>query len=128
MPVSAEHEVAIQVRKHSRGWLLVPVRVPLLPGSVWELKLMLNTGRPQSAIDARLGTVLAAAGLIEPLGGAAYRLNRPIVQGQALPPLVLRVSAGPSLLRLDGMLGLDFLDQFAGMHLDMRSLRLTLIR
>jgi hypothetical protein len=44
----------------------------------------------------------------------AYRLTRPTAHGQALPPLVPRASVGPGLLGLDGMLGLDFLDQFAG--------------
>ena len=126
--MSAGHELTIQARRHPHGWLMIPVALPLLPGAFWELRLMLNSGRPQSALNARLGAVLAAAGAVERFGGTAYRLNRPTVQGQALPPLVLRVSAGPGLLGLDGMLGLDFLDQFAEVQLDMRALRLTLTR
>jgi hypothetical protein len=40
----------------------------------------------------------------------------------------MRVSAGPALLGIEGMPGLDFFEQFAEARFDFQSLRLTLVR
>jgi hypothetical protein len=126
--VSTDRELAIQAHRHDRGWVMISVSVPLQPGVGWQLGMMLNTGRPQSVLSRPLGNVLSSLGLLHRRGRGQYVLRDPAADGQPLPGMVLRLSAGPALLDLDGMIGLDVLDQFTEVRLNTHSLRLTPIR
>ena len=126
--MTAGRELTVEARRHPRGWIMVPLILPILPAASWDLFLMLNTGRPLSVLSMRTRNVLLATGLLEPRSGNLYRLRAPRLAGEPLPENVARASAGPDLLGVDGMLGLDFLDLFAEVRLDTRSLRLTLVQ
>jgi hypothetical protein len=93
----------------------------------WPLELILNTGRPQSVIGPKIRDALLALDVLEQRTRITYVLVGAQVEGRSLPHLPVRVSAGPALLAVEGMLGLDFLDLFAEVRLDTRSLRLTLV-
>ena len=126
--MSTDRELTIQAHRHDRGWVMIPLIVPLQPGVGWQLELVLNTGRPQSVLSRSLGNALSSLGLLHQRDRRQYVLRDPVADGRPVRGLVLRLSAGPALLDLDGMIGLDFLDQFAEVRLNTRSLRLTLVR
>lgn len=126
--MTADGELSIQLAQHARGWLLVRVALPFLPRTPLTLDLMLNTGRPQSALSVSMERALLTLGLLEARGDRTYTLAHAEADGQPLPPIIVRASRGPGLLHVDGMLGLDFLAQFARACLDSATLRLTLTR
>lgn len=126
--MSTDRELTIQTHRHDRGWLMIPLSVPLQPGVGWQLDMMLNTGRPQSVLSRPLGNALLSLGLLQRRDRQHYVLRDPLADGRPFPSLMLRLSTGPALLDLDGMIGLDFLEQFAEVRLNTRSLRLTLVR
>ena len=88
---------------------------------------MLNTGRPLSVISPNTERSLSALGLVEQLGDRQYRLPGLHVNGDRLPDLIVRASAGPALLGVDGMLGWDYLEQFTEVRIAPGTLRITLI-
>ena len=121
-------EITIEAIRHPRGWLMLWLMVPLIPGTPWRLNLMLNTGRPQSVISPRTRDALLVFGVLRQRGRNAYILQGAHAAGEPFADLPLRLSAGPALLGVEGMLGVDCLDLFAEVRLDTRSLRLTLVQ
>ncbi|MGH2584290.1 MAG: hypothetical protein ACRDJE_05195 [Dehalococcoidia bacterium] len=121
-------EISVQTWRHPRGWIIVPLLFPLSGRVPWNVDRMLNTGRPQSCLGQRARDALAAMGHITPSTRTAFTLHNARLGGVRLPDIAMRLSAGPTLLQLEGMLGLDFLEQFAEVRFDVRTLRLTLVR
>jgi hypothetical protein len=118
-------EIAVQCRRHPRGWVVVPLQLPLQPGAFLSFEPILNTGRPRSVISPNTERSLSALGLLEPIGARQYRIPGLHVDGDRLPDMIVRASAGPALLGLDGMLGWDYLRQFDEVRIEPRTLRVT---
>ena len=125
---AANNEIIATLLRHPRGWLILPVTVPLVRQAGLDVYLMLNTGRPQSAISRDTLRFLTVLGHITSTTGSHFVLGNARLGNTALPEIPVRLSAGPGLLGLEGMLGLDFLEQFAEVRLDFTALRLTLLR
>jgi hypothetical protein len=120
-------DISLEGRRHPRGWVRLLLRASLQPGLFWQIDLMLNTGRPQSVVSPTTRNALAALGLIEPNGTGRFRIPRVRVGDDLLPDLHVRVSAGPALLGVDGMLGWDYLERFAEVRIEPRTLRITFV-
>lgn len=118
----------VQTWRHRQGWIIVRFGLPFSDNLPWPLDLMLNTGRPRTAVSASTRDALTALGHVDEIGRNVVRLHGLQLGGEPVPPLIVQVSAGPALLGLEGMLGLDFLDRYAEVRFDTRALRLTLIR
>ncbi len=89
---------------------------------------MLNTGRPRSALSAMTERALHSLDLIERISVNQYRIGNVHTDDKPLPDFIVRVSAGTTLLRVDGMLGWDYLRNVAEVRLDARALRITFVR
>ena len=126
--MTAGREIVLPLRSHPHGWLVLPVAVHAsLTGTPWELELVLNTGRTQSVLSRSMLVAMRALGLFGAQAGPLFVLHRPTVDGALLPDLPLRESAGPGMLGVDGMLGLDFFGRFADACIGTSALRLTLV-
>ena len=126
--MTAAREVVVQAKGHPRGWVILPFRLPLQHGAHWELYLMLNTGRPRSVLSAMTERALHSLDLIERISVNQYRIGNVHTDDKPLPDFIVRVSAGTTLLRVDGMLGWDYLRNVAEVRLDARALRITFVR
>jgi hypothetical protein len=124
----ADDVVVVDTIPHPRGWIIVRFTLPLVGRLPWNLDLMLNTGRPQSALSRTTYRTLDILGLVEPLSGPGTTIRNARMGGVAMPDIPMRISAGPAWLGLEGMLGLDYLSQFAEMRLNFETPRLTLVR
>ena len=121
-------EVIVQALEHPRGWVMLRVRLALQSGVFLQTTFMLNTGRPQSVIGARTAGFLASLDIVEPLDRRRYRIRAPRTEdGEPLPDITARLSAGPALLGVDGMLGWDYLLQFAEVRITPGTLRFTFV-
>jgi len=87
---------------------------------------MLNTSRLQTVVSPRVRDDLLAVGLLRQDSPRVYRLSGTRIAGEPLPDLAVRASPGPAVLGVEGMLGLDFLNQFGRVCLENDTLRLTL--
>jgi hypothetical protein len=125
---AANNELTATLLRHPRGWLILPVTVPLAGQVGLDVYLMLNTGRPQSALSRTTLHLLTALGHITSTVGSHVLIRNAQPGSVALPDISMRVSAGPALLSLEGMRGLDFLEQFAEVRIDFAAMRLTLAR
>ena len=125
---SAGNDVTAEMVRHPRGWLIVSLPLPLTGQSPWDLNLMLNTGRPYSALSRITYTTLAALGQVTPATGSSCLIHSARLGTTMLSNIPMRLSAGPALIGLEGMLGLDFLERFTEVRFHFPSLRLTLMR
>jgi hypothetical protein len=125
---AAHDDVTAEMLRHPRGWFVVRLVLPLIGQLPWDLFLMLNTGRPYSAISPATYIRLADLGLVAPRAGSRVVIRNARLGGAPLHDISMRVSAGPALLGMEGMLGLDFFEQFAEARFDFQALRLTLVR
>ena len=122
--------LAVRVKRHPDGFLLIPCTIEVSYGAVpmvYDFNLLLNTGRPVSNLSLEVRDVLAGLDVLDEIAPQLYRLRGVRMSGQPIPPLITRASRGPRLLGFDGMLGLQFLDQFVEVCYDRaaRLLRLT---
>ena len=124
---AAGDSVSAGLIRHPRGWLVVRLSVPMVRDSLIDLYLMLNTGRPHSALSVPIYRMLDALGHLRPSGGTGVVMRNARLGRVAMPDIPMRLSAGPALLGLEGMLGLDFLALFAEARLDVRAPHLTLM-
>lgn len=117
-------KVAIRTLRHQNGYILIPVT--LGQNKIYTFELMLNTGRPISYLSPAIYALLEALG--HAVGGPNnHCIVRDVFMGGVpVPGLVARVSRGPSLLAVDGMLGLHFLAQFRFIESERDSGMLTL--
>jgi hypothetical protein len=125
---SAGNEVTAEMSRHPRGWLIVRLALPLVGQIPWELNLMLNTGRPYSALSRTTYATLAALGQVTSATGSSCLIHSARLGTTTLSNIPMRLSAGPALIGLEGMLGLDFFEQFAEVRFQFPPLRPTLIR
>jgi hypothetical protein len=118
-------ELSVRARLHPSGlWVTIPLRV----GGSRLLPMVVDSGAPISAISPEIAAELAELKL---LGQDAhppyqYRLSGISLQGRALPDLQVRVLPRLTRLRVDGLVELDFLRQFAAIHFYVATLRLVL--
>src|SRR5438094_9460920 len=119
-------EIRVRATLHPSGyWIALPVTVM----DVAELLMVLDTGSPVSAISPPVRDALLTSGLITPASdGARYLMTRLTVHDQPLPDLVVRVLSRLERIRVNGLLGLDFLRQFEYVHFHVPSLQLVLQR
>ena len=108
----AADEVSFRLRyslndPDERGWLFVPLSV----GQDYVLEMLPNPFSPRSTISRRALGDLRARGLIAE-GRPPVLLRDLRIVGQRVPDVTARVGAAPSLLRVDGILGFDFFEQF----------------
>ena len=117
-------ELTIQTRLHAVNWWIV---IPVVILGIRELNMVLDTGAPFSAISDATYDLLVTAGLIERRTDNWCILRGLVVQGQPVPDQTVRVSRRVSQARAEGVLGLDFLRQYAEIRFYTQTLRLTLI-
>lgn len=113
-------DVAVQARLHTSGlWLTIPV----VAGHEHALDFVFDTGSPVSAISPETRDDLSAKGLLT--NGQRpgwFRLAGITVQGQAIPDLDLRVLGRLSRLKIDGLIGLNYLSHFESVHFQVPTL------
>jgi hypothetical protein len=124
---AANSDVTVDIIRHPRGWYVVALTVPLAGQMTFEVHLMLNTGRPQSAISLGTLRLLRAVGFIAQDAGPRFVIRDARLGNVRVADIPMRLSAGPRLLDVEGMLGLDFLEQYAHARIDFRARRLTLV-
>ena len=121
-------ELSFELSVHPRGfWLSVILQVA---GSD-DLQLVIDTGSPVSSLSEGVLSALLADGLLTPTGESyaaspIYRLSRLSVEGQAFPDTDVHRGNRATLLRIDGVLGLDFLYKFGRISFETDKMRLTL--
>ena len=106
---------------------MMPLTVPLADQMTIDVFLMLNTGRPQSALSPRTFRLLTTLGHVTQRTGPRVVIRGARIGDMRLTDFPMRLSAGPSLLGLEGIIGLDFLEQYAEARLDFRARRMTLV-
>lgn len=94
----------------------------------YRFDLVLNTGRPISNLSLEVRDVLAGLDLLDEITPGLYRIRGVRMGGTLVPPLIARASRGPRMLGFDGMLGLQFLEQFAEVCYDRAARLLRLNR
>lgn len=123
--MSTPGELVVQARLHRSGrWVTIRLTV----GGARELEAVLDTGSPISAISPGVHARLTEGGLLQAAARPnRYRLAPLTVAGQPLPDLEVGIIRRLDRLEVDGLLGLDFLTQFAHIHFDPAALRLRLV-
>jgi hypothetical protein len=120
-------DLLIQATLHATNrWVIIPVDV----AEDYALDMVLDTGSPLSAISRQSYNELASAGRLIPFDEPRrrYILQGLSIQGQPIIDLQVRVSLRVTQAGADGVLRLDFLQQFREVCFDVPSLRLTLRR
>ncbi len=116
-------ELVIRTRMHPRNkWILVPVDV----AKAIMLWMVLDTGAPFSSISEDTRDDLLRMERLHPLRGGWYELRGPQIEGQFVSSVPVRLSQRVTQVGADGVLGLDFLQQFTDVHFHTPSLTLTL--
>ena len=89
--------------------------------------MVLDPGSPVSAISPEVSRELRSLGLLqESQRRRYYQLAALTVQDQPFPSLEVRVLPRLAELEVDGLVGLDFLRQFAAVHFYISTMRLVL--
>lgn len=120
---SIPRELSFVVDVHPiNRWLLVPLD---FPGDI-QVMMVLDTGSAISAISDQTCDKLAGAGLIGAPQAGVYMLPNPRIYDTPIADVRVRVSNRVSVVRAEGLLGLDFLQRFEQVHFHVPTLRLTL--
>lgn len=124
---SGPGEIAIQTTPHPNPlgrWITFEVTV----ASTHELAMVLDSGAPLSAISPETAARFADVGLLREPWDARYehRLSGLTSDGQSLPDLQVRVLRRLTGLQIMGLVGLDFLEQFAWIRFHVPTRRLFL--
>ncbi len=120
-------ELSIPVRLHqSELWVGIVVRV----GPIFDMLMVLDSGAPVSAIAPRMHHELRARGLLGTAPDPRYHELTELTAKDAphidLPDLRVRVLPRLALLRIDGLLGLDFFRRFDRVCFHIATARLVL--
>ncbi len=116
-------EIVLDLRLHPhRFWLLLDVSV----AGGKEIAFVLDSGAPASVIHPAILAALIAEGRAERARGNWYRLRDMAVAGAPIPDALIRAGGPTERVRVGGIIGLDYLSQFARVCVDIPSLRLTL--
>jgi hypothetical protein len=91
--------IVTDVIPHPRGWIIVRFSLPLVGRLPWNLDLMLNTGRPQSALSRATYRILNTLGLVEPLNGPGTIIRNARMGNVAMPDIPMRNQCGPGVAR-----------------------------
>jgi hypothetical protein len=115
-------EIVIDAWQHPLyGWVMISIEIST--GVVLEMAF--NPGVPASSISVRTQRYLIQKEVLPPIEQRGYVLLGAMVQRQRLPPLNVRVSR-INRPGADGILGLDFIEQFTDIHFNVPTFRLTL--
>lgn len=123
--------LSIRLDRHANGFLMVWCTGEVSSGAAsmpYRFDLVLNTGRPISNLSLEVRDVLAGLDLLDEITPGLYRIRGVRMGGTLVPPLIARASRGPRMLGFDGMLGLQFLEQFAEVCYDRAARLLRLNR
>jgi hypothetical protein len=93
--------------------------------------MVFDTGSPVCSLSAGVIGELRTLALLRETGqsyGASpvYRLEALSVEGQPLPEMDVHKSNRATLLRIDGVIGLDYMTKFRRISFDVEALRMTL--
>jgi hypothetical protein len=93
----------------------------------YDLAMVLDPGSPVSAINPAVRDELRGLGLLrEGSRSRYYQLTPLTVERQPFPDLEVRALPRLSQLQIEGLIGLDFLRQFAAVHFYVATLQLVL--
>ena len=102
-------EILVRLQHDTSGrWQIVPLSV----GPDIVIEMLPNPSSAQSSISRATRERLQTTPFLEWIAAGRYHLHELAVQGQRLSDLEVRVSAGPALLGLDGILGRNFFSRF----------------
>lgn len=119
---ASNDSISVETITHPLGLIVIPFKV----GTLYGLKLILNTGFPMSCLTPGVRDSLAAFGHVSQIAGRTLRLGDLRLEEHALPDLDVRVNAGVARLGADGVVGLNFFNQFREVCYDVEARRLTL--
>lgn len=104
------------------------ISFPVVVADRHELLMVLDPGSPISAISPETRDNLTERDLLRSASHSRYehRLTSLVVDRQQLPDVDVRVLPRLSRLRIDGLIGLDFLSQFDAIHYYVRARELVL--
>jgi len=106
-----------------RQWVVVPVDIA---GRI-TLYMVVDTGSPLSAISAGMMIVLTEMRFLDRIRDRLYLLRRISIAGQTLPDLEVHLSSRATRLGIQGILGLNFLQQFTEVRFRTADLLLMLV-
>ena len=116
-------EITVQLILDSSGrWHILPLAV----GDDVLLEMIPNPGFPRSVINQRVRDDLVARGVVIAESRRALTLRDLRIEGHPIPDVTVRVAPITRILGVDGILGFDFFEHYAGVYFDTRSRRLTL--
>jgi hypothetical protein len=107
---------------NERGWIMVPVTVC----GVWGGNFVLSTIATTSTLSAGTASALDAFQCLSEADQGGLMLRGLTIGQQRLPDLPMRVSPAATISRVEGLLGLNFLRQFASVCFDVAGNTLTL--
>src|SRR5689334_19985953 len=89
-----------------------PYVVLLGVGQDYGLEMLPNPFTPRSTISRTAFEELDYRGLLPPDRGARFRLRNLSITGWRVPDIEVNVGTAATLLRIDGILGFDFFQNF----------------
>ena len=105
-----------------RRWLVVPLSL----GPDHILEMLPNLFAARSTISQRALDELRSNGLIAS-GDSPFVLRDLRIVGQPVPDVAVHVGTAASILRVDGILGYDFVQQFSRIIFETRTRWVTLV-
>ena len=120
--MSNRSSITVLTETYSLGF----IAVPLTAGSIYGLRLVLNTGFIMTCLTPGARDGLIAFGNLRRGDGKYPVLHDLAIGGRPLPPIPVRVNQAVARYSPDGMLGLDILSLFREIHFDVETRRLTL--
>jgi hypothetical protein len=114
--------IVVSTWTNARGWIRVPVSVC----GVWRGDFVLSTIASASSVSSGTASALDGFECLSGLNRREYVLRGLAIAGHLLPDLTVRVGLAATLVRVDGTLGLTFLNQFRSVHFDVFESTLTL--
>jgi len=115
-------DITVQTWSHPRyGWIIIPLEI----GGDLVIDMVLSTYPPISYVSERSRDTLVGLGFAERMGDQQCLLRNVRIEGQRVADFEVRVRR-TVVQTADGILGLDFLNQFTDVHFHVPTLRLTL--
>lgn len=88
---------------------------------------VLHTGHLRSSINRATYAALSGLDLLRPVTNRLATIEQLSAQSQSLPNLDVRLGLAATTLHIEGILGLDFLEQFGEVRFNFTTLELTLL-
>jgi len=119
---AGSNEISFTVRTHPlNGWLLARLEV-----GDRDVMMVLDTGSPVSSISQETYTRLLPTGFLVSAGGRFWMMRSLQLEEHPIAELRVHVSQRVTVVKAQGILGLDFLRRFEQVHFHVPTLRLTL--